>query len=531
MNLKKAQMDPMAPPAAPASTPEAAPATEAPQQGNPTQGGPQKFGSGKELADFAKNKPMDQLQSLSDGVGGMDRDHVLQLVDELVMEEDDIRRESLGNEILMTNPSLRTTPEKDPLAMTVPHEHVRAAVEQSSQAIQKLAQESAKNSKTFNFQKYAQSKSLQNFLLWGPESKRVDSITGQIVSDWHIIERNKGWGFNGFDDAQTVDYETFWRQNIMDKYYRPYRDKDGNWVGGYIEKRFEVDKWIPEQNNYQLPPNETRRARPASQGLIEARLQDQRSKGGKNDVTSLSFEPNDSSKPFNWLEASSKKKTSLTASSPTQKEAYIGDIKTPDFGSKMKGPMKAVEMTPKSICRKCGNYMNKDNVCESCGNVGNAAVNGVFEKKPMEKGDKQNNPYSLNQNSVVINPNQNLSLNGRVKASVYDSRTDKFVTAQMPPDPMGGGAPPMGGPPAPPPPPAGKKLDPEDLLPEIEKKRKFRHRHVRYDSAGEDYPEFESKDFKMMTKPKSQEMKPLTDHPNRDDSEVADSADDLCIDG
>ena len=206
------------------------------------------------------------------------------------------------------NPNLDASPNPDPLEMTVPvKQEINQIVQQSHDAIMKLAREDAKTLRknSFNLTKFAQNKALQNFILFGPESKRIDPVTKEYVSDWHILQRNKSWGFDGFDDLQHVDFETFWRQNIMDKYYRPYRDASGKWVGGYIEKRFEVDKWIPEGNNYQLPPGERRTARPPELGVIEGRLQAQRAKGGKNDVTTLKFEPNNRTKPFNWLTASS----------------------------------------------------------------------------------------------------------------------------------------------------------------------------------------------------------------------------------
>ena len=87
----------------------------------------------------------------------------------------------------------------------------------------------------------------------------------------------------------------------MDKYSRPYKDKKGNWVGGYIQKRFEVDKNIPEITNMQLKPGERRKPIMPQYGNTESRLQDARSKG--NIAGSLN---ND--KPFNWKEAQSKKK-------------------------------------------------------------------------------------------------------------------------------------------------------------------------------------------------------------------------------
>jgi len=174
-------------------------------------------------------------------------------------------------------------------------ENINKMVKASNDEIIKLAQ--AGKPKSFNFQKQAQHKTNENVILWGPESRNnVDPFTGEPTSDWHVLERNKGWGFR-IGDRWDIDFEAFWRGNIMDKYSRPYRDGEGNWVGGYIEKRFEVDRWQPEENTYMLKPGEKRKARPAELGNMEARLEAYR---GNED------------KVFNWKEASSKKNTKIS---------------------------------------------------------------------------------------------------------------------------------------------------------------------------------------------------------------------------
>lgn len=172
-------------------------------------------------------------------------------------------------------------------------ENIKKIVEASNEEIRKLAQKDEPKS-GYNFKKQAQHKTYENVVLWGPESRNnVDPFTGQPTSDWHVFERNKGWDFR-IGDRWDIDFEAFWRGNIMDKYSRPYRDEDGNWVGGYIEKRFEVDRWQPEENTYMLRPGERRKPRPAELGNLEARMEVYR--GNKDQV-------------FNWKEASSKKKS------------------------------------------------------------------------------------------------------------------------------------------------------------------------------------------------------------------------------
>ena len=172
--------------------------------------------------------------------------------------------------------------------------------------IKKLAQQIAKDTK---LNKTAQSKTMDdNVIMWmgqnpygTPSSSRVDPFTRQPVSDWHIVERNKGWGQNGrIGDVFNFDWETFWRGNIMDKYSRPYRDKEGNWVGGWLNKRFEVDSWIPEGNNYQLKPGQRRTPRLPEYGLTEGRLESMRQK----EADSRGYAPTSSGEPFDWTSAS-----------------------------------------------------------------------------------------------------------------------------------------------------------------------------------------------------------------------------------
>jgi hypothetical protein len=138
--------------------------------------------------------------------------------------------------------------------------------------------------------------------MYGPGQVRFDPFYRQPVSNYSLVERNKGFGLT-IDDIWDIDYEAIWRGNIMDKYSRPYRDKDGNWVGGYINKRFEVDQWIPEGNNYQLKPGQRRKPRLPEHGVIEGRLEAAREKG---DIVGG---PVVEGKPFNWKEAQLKKKT------------------------------------------------------------------------------------------------------------------------------------------------------------------------------------------------------------------------------
>ena len=181
---------------------------------------------------------------------------------------------------------------------------VLAFINDITKSIKKLANSDANKNKFFNLKKQAQAKTTENVLMYGPSEKRFDAFLRQPISDWHITERNKGFGFV-VDDVWNIDWEAIWRGNIMDKYSRPYRDtKTGSWIGGYIQKRFEVDKWIPEGNNYQLLPGQTRKPYlPETRGT-EARLEAMREKEGEK----RGYEPATEGKPFNWKTAQQEKK-------------------------------------------------------------------------------------------------------------------------------------------------------------------------------------------------------------------------------
>jgi hypothetical protein len=184
-------------------------------------------------------------------------------------------------------------------------EEITRIITSSSDEIKKEVKKVIKkrSAKKFNLSKTAQHKTDQNVIMWGPGEKRPDPfLRGQPVSDWHIMERNKGFG-RDIDGYWGVDWEAVWRGSIMDKYSRPYRDsKTGDWIGGYIQKRFEVDKSIPEgRNNYQLLPGERRKAYLPEYAGTEARLQAMRNKNDGN----LGRVFNNTSEPFNWREAKS----------------------------------------------------------------------------------------------------------------------------------------------------------------------------------------------------------------------------------
>lgn len=230
---------------------------------------------------------------------------------------------------------------------------VEETVQTSNDAIRHAAVNLAKNNaskkvEAFNLKnlKTAQHKGLENVMMFGPDQVRVDPFTGQLVSKWHIQERNKGYGIR-VNDALDIDFEAIWRGNIMDKYSQPYRNAEGEWVGGYINKRFEVDRMIPEGNNYQMKPGEKRRPYLPEYRSTEARLQNMRSEASDGDhkpTFANKDKPTDWSKDgtefaaFNFKKAKSEKQASSKKKSKLNKQSdFFGQF----FGKSSPQPQKS----------------------------------------------------------------------------------------------------------------------------------------------------------------------------------------------
>ena len=142
----------------------------------------------------------------------------------------------------------------------------------------------------------------QQYMLYGPSEKRIcpklrgkNLSVGDVVSEYtcrmHCIDGIV------IDDNKTICGEALWRANAMDKYSREYVDENGDIVGGYINKRFEVNRNVQEENKMRLKPGETRKPRPAAWGNTESRLQDMRSKEGQ----ARDYRPEtNTGDPFEW---------------------------------------------------------------------------------------------------------------------------------------------------------------------------------------------------------------------------------------
>ena len=346
-NLKKAQLPPPVPNPATSGDPFG---SEAPAQ----QGGLAGFDQEQQYAQQPQDEPhfstaaelmqwLDTQRNVGDAFNALAQDVSEEA--EVLLDDQATRvnarshlkdaLESYFDPMLAQNPDAPREKEKaaNQIMQALPHtdsgiaanyttfgsEMYKKIIESSNREIKAAAEKTARKlqaKQSFNLSKTAQQKTVDNAFLWGPNEKRFDPFYRQPVSDWHVVERNKGFGLT-LDDVWNIDYEAIWRGNIMDKYSRPYRDKDGNWVGGYVQKRFEVDKWIPEANNMQLKPGQRRKPRLPEYGVTEARLQANRAKDDRG------YGPNsDTSKPFNWHGAS--KKTNVKAATVFPEPATNG---------------------------------------------------------------------------------------------------------------------------------------------------------------------------------------------------------------
>lgn len=135
------------------------------------------------------------------------------------------------------------------------------------------SQKKQSSSSIFNLTKTAQHKSIMHSsIMSGPGQTSLSPFSRDIQSGLHLIEQNKGFGLK-IDDVLDVDFEAIWRGNIMDKYNAPYRDAEGNYIGGYINRRFEVNRNIPKGNNLQLLPGTRGRPWMPQYSTLESRME------------------------------------------------------------------------------------------------------------------------------------------------------------------------------------------------------------------------------------------------------------------
>jgi ketosteroid isomerase-like protein len=112
-----------------------------------------------------------------------------------------------------------------------------------------------------------------SYTMHGPDEKRmcpkIRNVVNTFICRYHCLDGLV------IDDAQVLCGEALWRQAVMDKYSREYKDADGNWVGGYINKRFEVHH-DTGGHPYQLKPGQRHAPIHEDAWSTEKRLQEMR---------------------------------------------------------------------------------------------------------------------------------------------------------------------------------------------------------------------------------------------------------------
>jgi rubrerythrin len=117
------------------------------------------------------------------------------------------------------------------------------------------------------------------YLMTGPGENRmcpkIRKPVSTFICRYHCLD-----GLN-VDDAEPICGEAIWRQAVMDKFSREYRDKDGNWVGGYLNKRFETHR---DDGGHPMLLKPGQRSAPIHEDAwsTEKRMQEMRRSEGKD---------------------------------------------------------------------------------------------------------------------------------------------------------------------------------------------------------------------------------------------------------
>lgn len=168
------------------------------------------------------------------------------------------------------------------------------------------------------------------YMLYGPSEKRIcpklrgkgggQAGSGDVVSEY--ICRHHCLDGIVIDDNKTVCGEALWRANVMDKFSRDYVDADGRPQGGYIEKRFEVNHYVPEESRMRLKPGEIRKERPVElYGNLEARMQAMRKAKGED----RGYRPEtDTGDTFNWTKDIDQNNVEVTQAERDRREESMG---------------------------------------------------------------------------------------------------------------------------------------------------------------------------------------------------------------
>ncbi len=239
----------------------------------------------------------------------------------------------------------------------------------------------------------------QQYMLYGPTEKRVcpklrgkgggPPGSGDVVSEY--ICRHHCLDGLVIDDNKTICGEAVWRADVMDKYSREYVDADGNIVGGYLNKRFEINRNVPEENKMRLKPGETRKPRPAEiYGNMEARMQAMREKEGEK----RGYRPKtDTSAPFNWTRDVDQNNVEASQAERDRREESAGH-QTVEYSEKPPTENKPKVASQQKIAIKVEKFNLRQHKTAQGGSIAPVVEDGkAIEPVEVEEGEKRKDEH------------------------------------------------------------------------------------------------------------------------------------------
>lgn len=255
-----------------------------------------------------------------------------------------------------------------------------------------------KKSETVGMVKTAADQFGHQYLLYGPTEKRIcpklrgkgggQPGSGDVVSEY--ICRHHCLDGIVIDDNKTVCGEALWRANAMDKFSREYVNEDGEIEGGYLNKRFEINRNVPEENKMRLKPGESRKPRPAEWGNTESRMQAMRQKQAQE----RGYKPDSNTgDAFEWCHDQDQNNVEQPQSTRDKREQAMGH-ETVQYTNKNKqenNPKKASFNLSKMAGAKCC-----DCGCDKCECSCNPADTGEAYSTMINRRNRENDKSGFN---------------------------------------------------------------------------------------------------------------------------------------
>lgn len=277
----------------------------------------------------------------------------------------------------------------------------------------------------------------QEYVLYGPTEKRIcPKLSGKgggqpnssnVVSEY--ICRHHCLDGIVIDDNKTICGEALWRANGMDKFSREYVDIDGNITGGYINKRFEINRNVPEENKMRLKPGELRKPRPAEWGSTESRMQAMRDKEGEK----RGYGPKtNTGEPFVWPQDADQNNLEVSQSEKDRRETSMGhELVNYTKKDKQENNPKVAQYDPNGYRNQKEKPSGHSDPQNQIGQWEGGWLNGEWKcpkcKTMLGKNLKNESPFALVQQHVCNNQS-GLNPNNPIHPIAFNLK--KYKTAQ-----------------------------------------------------------------------------------------------------